>query len=242
MAYIVITFLLSWFAAPIGQNPSSIIKVSDRLEILAISDKVYIHKSFLDIPNYGKFECNGLIYAESGNAYVFDTPTDTLASQELIHWIKSNLKAEIEGVIVNHFHDDCLGGLAAFHKMGIPSYCTRRTAELAAKKNLTVPTNIFEEKLILKLHGSPIENRYFGEAHTGDNIISWLPEEQVLFGGCIVKSMNAGKGNLADANVQEWPKTVQKIKGAYPNVKVVVPGHGAYGDKQLLDYTIQLFQ
>ena len=27
-----------------------------------------------------------------------------------------------------------------------------------------------------------------------------------------------------------------------PNVKIVVPGHGAFGNKKLLDYTIKLFK
>ncbi len=53
--------------------------------------------------------------------------------------------------------------------------------------------------------------------------------------------MNAGKGNLEDANVEEWSATVEKIKKDLPNLKMVVPEHGEYGGAELLDYTIQLF-
>jgi metallo-beta-lactamase class B len=63
-----------------------------------------------------------------------------------------------------------------------------------------------------------------------------------LFGGCLIKSVGAGKGNLADAHVEAWPASVEKVKSAYPNAKVVVPGHGKHSDRQLLEYTIQLFK
>ena len=58
-----------------------------------------------------------------------------------------------------------------------------------------------------------------------------------MFGGCLIKEMNATKGYLHDANVKDWSATVEKVK-EYPHVKVVVPGHGKYGDVKLLDYTI----
>jgi metallo-beta-lactamase class B len=63
-----------------------------------------------------------------------------------------------------------------------------------------------------------------------------------MFGGCLIKELGAGKGYLGDANVVAWSSTVEKVKKAYPNVKVVVPGHGAYGNIKLLDYTINLFK
>jgi metallo-beta-lactamase class B len=47
---------------------------------------------------------------------------------------------------------------------------------------------------------------------------------------------------LGDANIAAWSATVEKIKAAYPDVKIVVPGHGQFGDSKLLDYTISLFK
>ncbi len=40
-----------------------------------------------------------------------------------------------------------------------------------------------------------------------------------MFGGCLIKEEGAGKGNLAEANVEEWPNTVRKVKMKYPEVK-----------------------
>lgn len=63
-----------------------------------------------------------------------------------------------------------------------------------------------------------------------------------MFGGCLVKTMNAGKGNLADANTASWSATVEQVKRAYPDVRFVIPGHGATGGVELLDFTARLFQ
>lgn len=211
------------------------------LEIQPITQNAFIHLSYLDIPNYGKFPCNGMVYVKRGEAIVFDTPLDDSTSYQLINWIEKILKAEIKAVVVNHFHDDCLAGLQAFHNEGIPSYATNKTIQLAKKKGEIIPQHGFEEEKILEIGGEPIHNRFFGPAHAPDNIVSWIPGERLVFGGCMIKSLGSGKGNLADADTIQWPLTVQKIKDAYQQTKVVVPGHGAHGGQDLFDYTIKMF-
>jgi metallo-beta-lactamase class B len=58
----------------------------------------------------------------------------------------------------------------------------------------------------------------------------------------LIKELEATKGYLGDANIAQWSNTVERIKEQYPNIKIVIPGHGAIGGKDLLDYTIQLFK
>ena len=48
-------------------------------------------------------------------------------------------------------------------------------------------------------------------------------------------------GYLGDANIAQWSTTVRRVKGKFPNLRTVIPGHGKVGDRSLLDYTIQLF-
>ena len=102
-------------------------------------------------------------------------------------------------------------------------------------------------KTYLKLNstgggGTKVHNFYPGEAHTRDNIVTWIPAEATIFGGCMVKSIDASKGNLADANVKAWPTTIRAIRSKYPSAKIIIPGHGDPGGKELLDYTIRLFE
>lgn len=84
--------------------------------------------------------------------------------------------------------------------------------------------------------------KFFGEGHTSDDIVGYIPSEKALFGGCLIKSLKAGKGNLEDANINEWSTTVEMIKKEIPELAIVIPGHGKYGNEKLLDYTIELFR
>lgn len=145
-------------------------------------------------------------------------------------------------VVVNHFHADCLGGLGEFHRRGITPYASKRTLELAGLDGMEVPKKSFNQRIELMVGDRKVYNEYFGEGHTTDNIVSYLPDEKVLFGGCLIKSVGAGKGYLGDANVSAWSETVQKVKAKYPLAEVIIPGHGKRGGQELFDFTIQLFQ
>lgn len=95
----------------------------------------------------------------------------------------------------------------------------------------------------MKVGNTVIEAFYPGEGHSKDNITVWLPQSQLLFGGCFIKSLEAKDlGNLSDANVEQWDDSVQKVIDKYPNVKTVVPGHGTWGDKGLLFHTLDLIK
>ena len=184
-----------------------------------------------------------MVYINNGEAIVFDTPTNDTAATELIEWLQGK-GIKIKAVVVNHFHGDCLGGLKAFHEYGIPSYAHSLTLKLAredVKNHPVVPLTGFDGELILTVGSGKVINRYCGEAHTRDNIVSYVPEDRALFGGCMVKELGAGKGNLNDANQATWPATIAEVKQHFADAKYVVPGHGRHGDTRLLDYTIKLF-
>jgi len=221
--------------------PKEIYKSND-LIVTQIAENSFLHTSFLQTNDFGNVPCNGLIVRNSNEAIIFDTPTNDKSAEELINWIKETLHSKINAIIPTHFHDDCLGGLKVFHKNEIPSYAYFKTIELAKENNLVVPENGFKDSLILKVGDENIAAKFLGEGHTRDNIVGYFPSENIMFGGCLIKEIDASKGYLGDANVADWSSTVEKVKKEYPDVKIVVPGHGEYGDKKLLDYTINLFK
>lgn len=215
---------------------------SGGLVINQITANCFQHISYKQTNDFGNVPCNGLIVRNSNEVIIFDTPTNDTVSTELIQWIKEKLDCKINAIIPTHFHDDCLGGLKAFHDQSIPSYANSKTLELASENGLCVPKNSFTDSLVLGAGKEKVIIKFFGEGHTKDNVVGYFPNEAVLFGGCLIKEINASKGYLGDANLAEWSATVEKVKRAWPDVKIVVPGHGAYGNKELLDYTINLFK
>ena len=215
---------------------------SENLEIKKLRNQVYLHVSYLQTESFGKVACNGMVVINQGKAVVFDTPTSTIGSLELIKWVKDVLKCKIIAIVPTHFHEDCLGGLEEFHKEKIPSYAYKQTIVKAKENGYTVPQNGFEERMELKLGKQKVYLEFFGEGHTRDNIIGYYPNEKTIFGGCLVKEVNASKGYIGDANVSAWPSTIVSIKTQLPKLELVIPGHGQPGGTELLVYTEQLFK
>ena len=183
-----------------------------------------------------------MVFIDDREAIVFDTPSRESDALELIEWLQKVKEVDIKAVVVNHFHTDCLGSLNTFHKNNIASYAHDSTIALASTiQAIEVPQNGFGKELSLLIRSTEIVNRYHGEAHTRDNIVSYIPEERILFGGCMIKALGAERGNLEDANVRSWSATVERIRTEYPLVKWVIPGHGKPGSSQLFDYTIKVF-
>ena len=223
-------------------KPEKEIYKSETLLIYQISEYVYQHISFLDTKDFGKVSCNGMIVTNDNEAVIFDTPTDNETSRELIDCVVQSLKCKITAVIPTHYHIDNLGGLDEFHRQGIASYAYNKTIQIAKENGLPVPQHGFDKYMELEVGSERVYIEFFGEGHTYDNIVGYFPLEDIMFGGCLIKEAGAGKGNLAEANIEKWSETVRKVKMKYPKVKMIIVGHGKSGGIELLDYTVKLFE
>lgn len=244
MAYgkFLIVFLLLSGCNPVNRSKDDKNYKSENLIIQKVSDHVYQHISFLQTESFGNVPCNGMIVFDENEAIIFDTPVGDSASLELISWIEEQLNCEVKAVVPTHFHADCVDGLDVFHKDKIPSYANNLTIDLARSVDSPVPQNGFTNRQEFEIGSKKVIAEFTGEGHTKDNIIGYFPDEKIMFGGCLIKEMGADKGNLEDANVNNWSSTVAKLKEKYPDVRTVIPGHGKAGGSELLDYTIQLFR
>lgn len=248
MRQLILVLLFAVFTAQSGagavitaQPPDTVYK-SETLVILRLGAHTFQHVSYLSTNDFGKVSCNGMIVAGEGEAVVFDTPADPESSSELLDYLAGQMKISVKAVVVTHFHADCVAGLAEFHKRGVVSYATNRTIDLLRKNGDEVlPRKGFNRRLELAAGDRQLFAEYFGQGHTRDNIVGWYPDGRILFGGCLIKELEAGKGNLADANTTAWSETVAKIKQRYGDAEIVIPGHGKTGGTELLDYTYTLF-
>lgn len=223
---------------------SDTLRLTDSLEVIQISPGVWNHITLQYYPAFGTFTSNGLIYRSGNEAVVMDTPASSRQSKALIEWWKETFpEVRIKAVVVNHFHEDALGGLDTFHQAGIDSYGHRRTKRLLRRENPKgiPPRNLFKAIAKIGVGENEVVNFFPGRAHTDDNIVTWIPEHRILFGGCMVKAIGAGKGNIADADLKKWASTIRRVMAKFPEPLLVVPGHGPIGDESLLKYTADLF-
>ena len=243
-SYILIVWLVTSVTG-FSQSQRDTIAVSEGLSLVPLTKNLYLHLSYFESTDFGRVPCNGLIYINGNEAIICDTPPNDEVSGQLLGWTKKKYPhVKVKALIVNHFHVDCLGGIREFHKAGVKSYAHELTPSLLKQKkdSSDVPQVLIKTTVDLSVGNKKVTLFYPGEAHTKDNIVTWIPSESTIFGGCVVKTMDAGKGNVADANVAEWSNSVERIKSKFPSAKIVVPGHGNSGGTELLDYTIKLFR
>jgi len=215
--------------------------VNDDIQIIHLKDSVFVHVSWFDDSSFGRFPSNGMLIIKNGEAIIIDTPMDNVLTSQLVNFIEDSLHVAIKQLIIGHFHDDCMGGLNYIESRNIPSLANWMTIEKCRELDLPLPSESFRDKLIFNFNGLTVECRYFGGGHSFDNITVYLPAYNILFGGCLIKSLNAQNlGNLADARVDQWPATVSAVMREYPDVEIVVPGHGNSDSPKMLSHTLDL--
>ncbi len=224
-------------------TPDTVYRSTDLL-VVRLAAHTYQHISYLQTNDYGRVDCNGMLVVKDKEVVIFDTPADEKGSIELIKYVHKVLGAKIKAVIPTHFHKDCIGGLEVFHRNKIPIYASLRTVNLVNTAGTRIPAlqGSFADSLALDIAGSKVVAQFYGEGHTKDNVIGYFPLDGVMFGGCLLKTMNATKGNLDDANTAAWSNTIIEIERAFPTVKIILPGHGSSGGKALITYTEKLFR
>lgn len=239
LTFVLLLLTLHFFST--AQTSRKTINVSDDLQLFRITDHTWVHVSVSEIAGFGSVSSNGVIFINKGKAFLFDTPVTDSLTEALVRIISDSLQSKLVGFVPNHWHEDCMGGLKYLQRIGIESYANQMTIEEAKKRNLPVPANGFADSLHLELAGKPIKCWYPGGGHTKDNIVVWLPDEKVLFAGCMLKEMKSKTlGNLADADIKSWPGTIEKVIRKYKNVEIVIPGHGLWGGPELLKHTREL--
>ena len=219
------------------------IQISDDIELIQLSERAYVHVSVSEMPGFGKVSSNGLIYKIGDEAFLFDTPVTDSQTETLVKWIDNSLSASVTAFAAGHWHGDNLGGLGYLHSKGIESYANQMTIDLAKINGMPVPRHGFSDSLELNLRGEKVYCYYFGGGHSADNIVTWIPSEKILFGGCLVKDLDSTNlGNLSDAKIDEWLPTIRKVRARFPDAKIVIPGHGQIGGKELLEHTEKLLK
>lgn len=136
-----------------------------------------------------------------------------------------------------------MGGIDAVQAQDIPVVTSKLTAALAAEHIKGTPDITFARDTAFTVGKQQFEVYYPGGGHTTDNVVVYLPQQKILFGGCLVKDLKTNNlGNVADADVNSWPGAIKNLQQRYPRAKVVVPSHGPWGDQSLLSHTLKLLQ
>ena len=238
--YLILFFSLIGLVSSKAQTNEKIV-IDDDIQLIHLQDSIFVHVTWHHLDNFGRFPSNGLIVIKNGQALMIDTPMDNDKTERLTKYLKDSSSVDLTKLIIGHFHDDCLGGLGYLQSIGVESIANSMTIAKCKEIGLPIPSTSFTDSLTFDFNGEQIVCRYFGAGHSFDNITIWIPGKKILFGGCLIKSIDSkGLGNLSDAVVNDWDMTVEKVMKKYPEIKTVIPGHGDFGGTELITHTIEL--
>ena len=185
------------------------------------------------------------IVSDEGVLVIDSLMTPTLAGK-LYAAIRNVTTAPIRYLINTHFHGDHVFGNQYFLPAPIVAHENCRT-ELQEKFDanmqryrqrealipelnqirMTLPDVTFEDKMTIRLGDRVIELSFLGRAHSNSDILTYLPDDKVLFVGDIAvhKTLPA----FPDGHITKWLTVIDET--AKVDADTIVPGHGPVGGK-----------
>jgi len=208
-----------------------------------VAEGVWVHTSSYTFPGAKAVPSNGVVIEEADAVTLVDTAWGEAATLSLLEVIKSDIGKPVTKLVLTHHKFDRLAGVDVLEAHGATVYTHPETPALAAKIGGAVPNSsvaaLKEPRSRTKV-GS-IEIAYPGPAHTQDNLVVYIPKDQILFASSVVKGAGAPSlGNTQEAQLKDWPASLNWVKQTYPQTKLVVPAHGKGSDLKLIDATLAL--
>lgn len=213
------------------------------VELRALADGVWLHTSYYRYPGGTRFPSNGLIVRHADGLILIDTAWGELKTQQLLAAIAAEIALPVTRAIVTHAHGDRTAGIDVLEAGGVEVFAHPLTRRLTLEFGLPVPDRTLDD---LAKPGSAVEMDglqvyYPGPAHAPDNVIVWLPEKGILFGGCLVRAAGSNSpGNTAHADLEGWVAALDLLQRRYPDAGIVVPGHGEPAGTELIRHTRKL--
>lgn len=211
-----------------------------KLKIEQLSGNFYCYTTYNNYEN-SRLPAIGMYLLTDTGVILFDTPWDTTQFQPLLDSIQNRHQQKVALCIATHWHSDRTEGLEYYQQQGIRTYTTVLTDSLSNANGKKRAAFLISRDTSFRLGTTSFETYYPGEGHTKDNIVVWFKKERILYGGCLIKGVDAENlGYLGDANVNEYAATLLRVKKKYPNPRFIVVSHSDSRSAKALMHSIQL--
>jgi glyoxylase-like metal-dependent hydrolase (beta-lactamase superfamily II) len=212
----------------------------EKLRITALTDSFYIYTTYNSYKG-SLVSANGMYLVTTSGVVMFDTPWDTTQFQPLLDTIKTRHNKSVIICIATHFHEDRTGGLEYYGQKGIKTYTSRQTDELSRKRGMKRAEYLLNNDSVFTIGDYSFQTFFPGQGHAPDNIVIWFEKQRILYGSCLIKSLqDETLGNLGDANIKEYARTIKNIQRRFKKPKYIITGHNDWRDNRSLDHTLKM--
>jgi cyclase len=213
-------------------------------QMTEIADGVY---AYIQLDGGWCLNNAGVLAGRDGTVVIDTAATVSRAAQlrESVHRIGAG---PVRTLVNTHHHGDHTFGNDAFGAVTIVAHSEARTEMAASGLGLTtlwpevdwgeirlaLPTLTFESRLTVHVDDRPAELIHVGPAHTTNDVVAWLPGDQVLFAGDVVMS-GATPFNLM-GSVSGALRAVGELRRL--GARTIVCGHGPVTGPEVFDQTV----
>jgi len=214
--------------------------VKNGLQITHLTGNFYVFTTY-QLYQGNPVPANGMYLVTGKGVVMFDTPWDAAQLQPLLDSIQARHHQTVSICIATHFHEDKTRGLTYYQQQGIQTFTTKQTDTLSVLNKKNRAAFLLYKDSVFNVGQYTFETFYPGRGHTADNIVLWFPKDKVLYGGCLVKSVEATDlGNLSDAYMKDWAGSIENIRHRYKNPAFVITGHQSWLSTRSLQHTLDL--
>lgn len=212
------------------------------LKITPLTKDFYLFTTYM--PYSGNLvSAHGLYILTEEGALLIDSPWNPAYYQALLDSIEIKHDQKAIFCIATHSHEDRTGGINFYKKKGVRTFTSRKTDDISSSTGQARAEYIFEKDTLFDIGGKKFETYFAGEGHTKDNITIWFQNERILYGGCLIRSIDSkGLGYYAEGNVDEWDNTIKRLKRKFKRPNFIIPGHADWTSKKSLNHTLKIIR
>lgn len=212
---------------PLGLAVPNMQQIAPTVFVKELSPGAWVYTVIGKLGDGSPYPANGLLVITGNWSVLIDAGWEPGQAEALLAFAKDKLHRPVKQAVITHWHQDRAFGIPTLEKAKVEVYALDMTAKFLAEKKRPLPDHLLrrEQMPYTEIPGIVID--YPGPGHTPDNLVVYLQKEKILDGGCFLKSANVDDlGNLEDANLAEWPKSLAYVTKKYADAKLVIPGHG----------------
>ena len=223
------------------------LSVDDFPRIQELADGVY---SYEQLRSAGDelFTTVSMFVVTSAGVLVADGQGTVEETRRLIDEIGRITDQPITHVIVCSDHGDHTAGNSVFPPTAVFFAHPTSHAILEASADrpnrpadappVIIPTELVEDRRVLTMGGRTIEILFLGRAHTGGDLVVYLPNEKIMF--MSEAYLNRVFPAMRSAYPSEWVAMIERAQAM--DVDTYVPGHGFVESPAVLKEELETYQ
>ena len=195
-----------------------------------------------------KFTTVSLFVVTSAGVLVADGQGNPAETQRMVEAIADITDQPITHVVICSDHGDHTAGNAAFPDGAV--FLAHPTSQANLERSagnpnrsadappVIIPTELVEDEKVLQLGDKEIHVRFLGRAHTGGDLVVYLPAEKILF--MSEAFLNRIFPAMRSAHPSEWVTMIERAQAM--DVDIYVSGHGFVESPEVLKEELETYR